>query len=296
MEDLGTEGRKPSKIFASLCVLTLSAPILLASCSMGWFGEGAESDEEPLESRYPIEDDEYPNLGNVPEAPPESSSEEERAATVESLEADRENAATEETGSEEDPVATRIASDSDSLEGQSSNAAAGAVTELAAGTGDSASLDSEPELDRLGPESTAANEEMLDAAQTASIGNASDLPPARSEIAAVIYFGHGSTVLNENDREVLRGVAALQRRYDARLRVIGHASSRTDVSSAEVHRIANFNASLRRASRVGGALVEMGVDPELVTTEARSDSEPVYLEVMPTGEAGNRRVEIYLEY
>jgi flagellar motor protein MotB len=40
----------------------------------------------------------------------------------------------------------------------------------------------------------------------------------------------------------------------------------------------------------------MGVDPALVTTEARSDSEPVYFEFMPTGEAGNRRVEIYLEY
>ena len=37
----------------------------------------------------------------------------------------------------------------------------------------------------------------------------------------------------------------------------------------------------------------MGMAPESIIVDARSDSMPLYYEVMPSGEAGNRRAEIY---
>ena len=58
----------------------------------------------------------------------------------------------------------------------------------------------------------------------------------------------------------------------------------------------NFNISLRRANSVAAALTEYGVTGKSLHVEAQSDSKPIYLEVMPSGEAGNRRTEIYLEH
>jgi len=38
----------------------------------------------------------------------------------------------------------------------------------------------------------------------------------------------------------------------------------------------------------------MGLPAETLEVQAVSDTQPLFLEVMPSGEAGNRRVEIYL--
>ena len=62
------------------------------------------------------------------------------------------------------------------------------------------------------------------------------------------------------------------------------------------HEVANFEVSMERAGAVAAMLARYGVAPGAIITEARSDSTPVYHEFMPTGEAGNRRAEIYLEY
>jgi flagellar motor protein MotB len=37
------------------------------------------------------------------------------------------------------------------------------------------------------------------------------------------------------------------------------------------------------------------VEPRAIRVGASSDSDPVFFEVMPAGESGNRRVEIYFE-
>ncbi len=39
-----------------------------------------------------------------------------------------------------------------------------------------------------------------------------------------------------------------------------------------------------------------GVSGDQMKVSARGDSEPVYLETASTGAAGNRRVEVYLDY
>jgi len=121
-------------------------------------------------------------------------------------------------------------------------------------------------------------------------------PPANGagERVAVIYFGHGSTGLNGQDRQVLRQVARIQQQRGGRLRVVGHASHRTATMSPVQHRIVNLDVSMARAEQVADALASFGVPRENIQVEARADSEPVYFEYMPTGEAGNRRAEVYL--
>ena len=59
------------------------------------------------------------------------------------------------------------------------------------------------------------------------------------------------------------------------------------------HHLVNLNISLNRAKAVARELIRQGVPQELVFVAALSDSRPLYHEVMPAGEAGNRRVEVY---
>jgi outer membrane protein OmpA-like peptidoglycan-associated protein len=121
-------------------------------------------------------------------------------------------------------------------------------------------------------------------------------PPPRSELAAVIYFADGSDDLNANDRAVLRDIVALSRERNARVRVIGHASARTRTVDPIEHRVVNLEISQRRADAVANSLISMGLPRERVRVEAQADAQPIYHEFMPTGEAGNRRAEIFLEY
>ncbi|MBB4312852.1 OmpA family protein [Roseospira marina] len=131
---------------------------------------------------------------------------------------------------------------------------------------------------------------------TQSLSTYGPMAGARSQRVAVIYFADGSSRLSNADRQVLGQVAALQRQYGGLLRVIGHASSRTGATSIAQHKLANFNVSLARANSVAEALIGAGVPGRFLYVGAASDSQPVYLEIMPTGEAGNRRTEIYLDY
>lgn len=122
------------------------------------------------------------------------------------------------------------------------------------------------------------------------------IPSAAGQLTAVIYFGHGSTGLDRNDMKVLRDVVAIQRQNNARILVIGHSSSRTGSTDAVNHRVVNLETSLQRADSVAKALRRLGVPAGQVVSEARADNQPVFHEFMPTGEAGNRRAEIYLAY
>ena len=53
-----------------------------------------------------------------------------------------------------------------------------------------------------------------------------------------------------------------------------------------------FNA-LTRANVVARELVRLGIPAQAVFVVALSDSKPLFYEVMPAGDAGNQRVEIY---
>ena len=59
--------------------------------------------------------------------------------------------------------------------------------------------------------------------------------------------------------------------------------------------MANFNISVDRAQAVADELMRLGVAPSALTIDAVGDSQPRFGEAMPAGQAGNRRVEIYLE-
>jgi flagellar motor protein MotB len=94
----------------------------------------------------------------------------------------------------------------------------------------------------------------------------------------------------------LQEVVSEYKKRPGMIRVVGHASSRTRDLSISQHKLVNFDISLKRAQVVANRLARMGVKSEDILIEARGDSEPLYFEAMPRGEAENRRVEIFLEY
>lgn len=113
--------------------------------------------------------------------------------------------------------------------------------------------------------------------------------------ATVIYFGHGSSALSGNDLARIRQVAVTQGQRGGAVTVVGHASMRTGDMPANRRDQANLEISWKRANAVADALVQAGVPAAAVSVTALSDSRPIYYEVMPAGEAGNRRVEVYLQ-
>lgn len=113
-------------------------------------------------------------------------------------------------------------------------------------------------------------------------------------LAGVIYFQHGSSGLDGKDRQILREIAEAQQARGGSVVVVGHASARTQNLEPDRHFEANLATSQRRANAVAEALRSFGVPGNSLYVEARGAAQPVFQEVMPSGEAGNRRVEIYL--
>lgn len=110
--------------------------------------------------------------------------------------------------------------------------------------------------------------------------------------AYVVHFRGGSAQLGAADRDLLRDVARVYQAHGGPLRIVGHASSRTRETDPVNHQIVNFRLSTQRAEAVARELARLGVPRGNMAVAAVSDSEPVYRESMPSGEAGNRRVEI----
>ncbi|WP_164516367.1 OmpA family protein [Minwuia thermotolerans] len=112
----------------------------------------------------------------------------------------------------------------------------------------------------------------------------------------VILFRHGSVSLSSDDHATIRRIAEQAKRTNARIRIQGHASSRTGEMAVDNHLLANLRVSAARADAVADALAREGIPYERLYIEAKGDNAPIYNEAMPSGEAGNRRAEIYLEY
>ena len=117
-----------------------------------------------------------------------------------------------------------------------------------------------------------------------------------SEQVGAILFGHGSTRLAKGDKHLLTQIAALQRQRNGVLRVVGHASSRTGETNSVRHQMINFEISLKRANTVAAELRRLGVSAQAIVVEAKSNSEPKFHEWMPSGEAGNRRADVFIDY
>ena len=118
--------------------------------------------------------------------------------------------------------------------------------------------------------------------------------PGSAKVATV-YFATGSSRVSRDGEQKIRQAYQAYRSQGGLLRVVGHASSRTRNLDPMRHRIANFRISVDRANRVARALIRLGAKPDAVFIEAMSDTDRVFFEMMPAGEAENRRVEIFLE-
>lgn len=114
-----------------------------------------------------------------------------------------------------------------------------------------------------------------------------------AEPLATVRFKAGSASLTGNARQQVRRIADMFKQRGGAIRVEGHASSRTRNMDPVQHHLVNFNVSLNRANAVARELVRQGVPSESVFVAALSDSQPLYYEVMPAGDAGNQRVEIH---
>lgn len=143
------------------------------------------------------------------------------------------------------------------------------------------------------------NQAAMSPAQNVSsqfIKNADALPiPGRSIKIATILFKNGSSKISAGDRRILKKVLAMARQRGGQLRIVGHASSRTRNLDPIRHKMTNFEISVKRADNVAHELVRLGLNKNNLLIGAVSDMNPQYLEYMPSGEAGNRRTEIYLD-
>ena len=112
---------------------------------------------------------------------------------------------------------------------------------------------------------------------------------------ATILFSNGSSRVGKGDRRVLRRVVSQYRKTGGMLRIVGHASRRSGTNDPLLHKMANFQVSAARAERVARELVKMGVKASKLFVGSVADHEPRYYEYMPSGEAGNRRAEIFID-
>lgn len=111
---------------------------------------------------------------------------------------------------------------------------------------------------------------------------------------ATIMFANGSARLTARDIGILRQVEALAKQRGGTLRVVGYASGRTRNMDPISHKMVNFQISVKRANAVARELVRLGAHSGKIQVDALSDDNPLYYEFMPSGEAGNRRAEIYI--
>jgi len=113
---------------------------------------------------------------------------------------------------------------------------------------------------------------------------------------ATIQFGNGSAKLTGEDLRILKEVLSIHQQQGGIVRIVGHASSRTRNMTPDAHEKINHKVSLGRADKVARELLRLGVTSERLYVGGVADSQPLYQEVMPSGEAGNRRTEIFVDY
>ena len=113
---------------------------------------------------------------------------------------------------------------------------------------------------------------------------------------ATILFKNGSSKLRGADKRILKKVAAQHKSMGGTLRIVGHASSRTRNLDPVKHKVVNFAISAARADAVVRELVRLGAKPSNLFVGAVSDNQPKFRETMPSGEPGNRRTDIYIDF
>lgn len=121
-------------------------------------------------------------------------------------------------------------------------------------------------------------------------GGPGNIPPY------VLQFDYGSATLTAADRAALSEVLPAIGVYGDTVRIVGHASHLSGLQDDSKRKWANFALSMQRAEAVAMELASQGVATDRIIVEAAGDSVPVYYQsAMPTGEPGDRRVEIFIE-
>ena len=113
---------------------------------------------------------------------------------------------------------------------------------------------------------------------------------------ATINFNSGSSQLTFNDIKKIKRVMKLANEKNAKVRIVGHASTRTRDMDLIKHKLANFTISDKRSHAVAKVFIDNKFPVDNLITEAVSDSKPLFHESMPAGTYGNQRTEIYIIY
>lgn len=153
---------------------------------------------------------------------------------------------------------------------------------------------SEPTPPRASEQSVIVNEDAI--AGTVAAAPLATSFGGRRYLASTVYFGHGSASITAGERQEIARIARAAAANGAAIQVIGHASARTADLSLRDHETANLAMSMKRAQTVADVLIQSGMPANRVIVEALADSQPEFYEVMPAGEAGNRRAEIIVIY
>jgi len=115
-------------------------------------------------------------------------------------------------------------------------------------------------------------------------------------LAATIYFGAGAAGLTDDDRAILHEVERLHRERGGTVRVVGYASPEASGGDVVARRLANLEVSARRADAVSRELARFGVPAGAITTSAGGAPTGPGTAGASFGAAGERRVDIYLDY
>jgi outer membrane protein OmpA-like peptidoglycan-associated protein len=132
-------------------------------------------------------------------------------------------------------------------------------------------------------------------AAPAAYGLPAGVAPVAGQPVAVVFFTESSSALSDRAQWVLHNVYLLQQQQGGRLRLVGNASLHTVTMDPQQHDQVNYRISQSRANAVARALINMGVPQGSIGVAAQGSQAPIFYEFMPTGEAANRRVEIYLD-
>lgn len=277
---------------ASCLTITAVATMLplLAACSSVEQTYSEFFEEEPMPERVQVDEEELeggsiPNLSTVPMERPTPTPEQERERLRRSLQEDHKRSGIErqsESPSTDQPEGDEAGSDN--------------TSHLDRGTGNNLSgriASREPEFTGVQLAQITVNEDVMTGnGRTQETMQGGGTP----ELAGVIYFRHGSQALDSRDRNIISQIAQMAERDGARVRVVGHASAHTPTMDKEDFQRVNQAMSRKRAESVAQALRQAGLGSSDIEVDSRGSDERVYSEFMPTGEAGNRRVEIFLLY
>ncbi len=287
------------------CILTFSAICAVLSVSaceslnpMSWFD--SEEPESPYAGQEaPGSDQDYPDISSVPERPADGLIADTRDRLYED---ERENQQAEEAeeaalGGAPPPASGFISPPREPIPAPTQSVTADTMPPPTIPEGLESSdmdLSLEPE-----PSDMAA---LLEPAPLALVENTAAIesnvaePRLVSMKMGTLVFPFGSSYISPDDRHHIRKIVDLAKQKNAVLRVVGHASSFTNDMSLMDHQVANFSISLERAQAIAALILADGFDHDRLLIGAVSDSEPLFLEVMPAGRQGNQRAEIYMEY